>query len=61
MLVRTIRSSTAIDWTQKESVRAKMRIEVRKLLTRYGYPPDLQKMAVDLVVRQAEVLAADWA
>jgi type I restriction enzyme R subunit len=61
MLVRTIRGSTAIDWTQKESVRAKMRIEVRKLLTRYGYPPDLQKMAVDLVVRQAEVLAAEWA
>jgi type I restriction enzyme R subunit len=61
MLVRTIRSSTAIDWTQKESVRAKMRIEVRKLLARYGYPPDLQKAAVDLVVRQAEVLAADWA
>lgn len=61
MLVRTIRSSATIDWTQKESVRAKMRIEVRKLLARYGYPPDLQKAAVDLVVRQAEVLATDWA
>jgi type I restriction enzyme R subunit len=60
MLVRAIRTSATIDWTQKESVRAKMRIEVRKLLARYGYPPDLQKAAVDLVVRQAEVLAADW-
>lgn len=60
MLVRTIRSSASIDWTQKESVRAKMRIEVRKLLARYGYPPDLQKAAVDLVVRQAQVLAAGW-
>jgi type I restriction enzyme, R subunit len=60
MLVRTIRTSATIDWTQKESVRAKMRIEVRKLLARYGYPPDLQKAAVDLVVRQAEVLAVDW-
>jgi type I restriction enzyme R subunit len=60
VLVQTIRGSAAIDWTRKESVRAKMRIEVRKLLARYGYPPNLQKAAVDLVVRQAEVLAADW-
>ena len=37
-----------------------MRIEVRKLLARYGYPPDFQKAAVDLVVRQAEAIAADW-
>ena len=60
MLVRTIRASASIDWTKKESVRAKMRIEVRKMLARYGYPPDLQKAAVDLVIRQAETLAADW-
>lgn len=60
LLVQSIRSSATIDWTRKESVRAKMRIEVRKLLARYGYPPDLQKAAVDLVVRQAEVLALDW-
>ena len=60
LLVQTIRGSASIDWTRKESVRAKMRIEVRKLLTRYGYPPDLQKAAVDLVVRQAQVLAAGW-
>ena len=57
MLVRTIRSSATIDWTKKESVRAKMRIEVRKLLARYGYPPDLQRAAVDLVILQAERLA----
>ena len=61
LLTKTIRGSMSIDWTRKESVRAKMRIEVRKLLARYGYPPDLQKVAVDLVVRQAEVLAAGWA
>jgi type I restriction enzyme, R subunit len=60
MLVRRIRASASIDWTKKESVRAKMRIEVRKMLARYGYPPDLQKAAVDLVIRQAETLAADW-
>lgn len=60
LLVHTIRASATIDWTRKEGVRAKMRIEVRKLLARYGYPPDLQKAAVDLVVRQAETIAADW-
>ena len=61
MLVRTIHASATIDWTKKESVRAKMRIEVRKLLARYGYPPDLQRAAVDLVIRQAELLAEAWA
>ncbi len=60
LLVQTIRTSATIDWTRKEGVRAKMRLEVRKLLARYGYPPDLQKAAVDLVVRQAETLAAEW-
>ena len=60
LLVQSIRASATIDWTRKEGVRAKMRIEVKKLLTRYGYPPDLQKAAVDLVVRQAEAIASDW-
>ncbi|MEO7026725.1 MAG: DUF3387 domain-containing protein, partial [Caulobacteraceae bacterium] len=59
-LTATIRASATIDWTRKESVRAKMRIEVRKLLARYGYPPDLQRAAVDLVIRQAESIAANW-
>jgi len=60
-LVKIIRSTVTVDWTQKESVRAKMRIEVRKLLARYGYPPDLQKAAVDLVLEQANAIATDWA
>ncbi|MFZ3234306.1 MAG: type I restriction enzyme endonuclease domain-containing protein, partial [Stellaceae bacterium] len=59
--VQSIHGSATIDWTKKESVRAKMRIEVRKLLARYGYPPDLQRAAVDLVIRQAESLAGAWA
>jgi type I restriction enzyme R subunit len=58
-LVVQIRRSQTIDWTRKESVRAKMRLEVRKLLARYGYPPDLQKAAIDLVIEQAEGLAED--
>lgn len=60
MLVTTIRSSVSIDWTRKESVRAKMRIEVRKMLARYGYPPDLQRAAVDLIIKQAEAVAQGW-
>ncbi|MCG7354113.1 type I restriction endonuclease subunit R [Roseomonas mucosa] len=60
LLTQTIRGSATIDWARKESVRAKMRIEVRKLLARHGYPPDLQRAAVDLVIRQAETLAAVW-
>jgi type I restriction enzyme R subunit len=60
-LVRQIRNSATIDWTKKASVQAKMRLEVRKLLARYGYPPDLQKAAVDLVIQQAEGLARNWA
>ena len=58
-LVLQIRRSQTIDWTRKESVRAKMRLEVRKLLARYGYPPDLQKAAIDLVLEQAEGLSDD--
>ncbi|CAO4183362.1 DUF3387 domain-containing protein [Methylorubrum aminovorans] len=60
VLVTTIRSSASIDWTRKESVRAKMRIAVRKMLARYGYPPDLQRAAVDLIIKQAEALAHGW-
>ena len=52
LLVKAIRSTVTVDWTQKESVRAKMRIEIKKLLARYGYPPDLQKAAVDLVLEK---------
>ncbi|WP_235535612.1 type I restriction enzyme endonuclease domain-containing protein [Sphingopyxis sp. Root1497] len=43
LLVKTIRSAVTVDWTQKENVPAKRRIELRKLPVRYGYPPDLQK------------------
>lgn len=60
LLVEAIRSSATVDWARKETVRARMRIEVRKLLARYGYPPDLQKTAVDLIVRQAEFMTTSW-
>jgi len=60
-LVETIRKSVAIDWTQKQSVRAKMRSRVRRLLRRHGYPPDKQAAALETVIEQAEQVCKDWA
>lgn len=54
-----IKQKTSLDWTQRESVRADMRRTVRRLLTKYGYPPDAQESATQLVIRQAELMA-DW-
>lgn len=47
----------SIDWNLRESARAKMRVIVRRLLKKYGYPPDLQKEAVETVIKQAELMA----
>ena len=58
-LVRTIRDNWSIDWDVKESVRAKMRSAVRRILVRYDYPPDLEEDAVELVIEQAELFAAE--
>ncbi len=56
-LVTAVRESATIDWDVKETVRAAMRAKVRRLLNRYGYPPDGQEQAVALVIEQAELLA----
>lgn len=56
-LVITIRNSATIDWTLKETVRAKMRSKIKRLLARYKYPPDKQEEAVKLIIEQAEHLA----
>ncbi|MBD7945690.1 type I restriction endonuclease subunit R [Psychrobacillus sp. Sa2BUA9] len=56
-LTKSIKSNMSIDWNLRESARAKMRITVKRLLKRYGYPPDLQKDAVDTVIKQAELMA----
>jgi type I restriction enzyme R subunit len=60
-LTQTIRTSVTIDWTVKETVRAKLRTLVRRKLRQHGYPPDKQEKAVETVLKQAELLAADWA
>ncbi len=59
-LVMMIRKNTTIDWTIKESVQAKLRIYVKKLLKKYKYPPDKQEAATQLVLEQAELMAKDW-
>ena len=58
-LVTTIQKSTTIDWTFKESVRARMRSRIKRLLAKYKYPPDKQEEAVRLVIEQAEHLATE--
>jgi type I restriction enzyme R subunit len=59
-LIRQVRKSVTIDWTLRESARAKIRVMVKRILNKYGYPPDLQEEAVKTVLRQAELLCADW-
>jgi type I restriction enzyme R subunit len=59
-LVKTIRANVTIDWTAKESVRAKLRVMVKKVLRKFGYPPDKQEKATQTVLQQAELLCADW-
>ncbi len=60
-LVKTVRSNVTIDWTIRETTRARLRVLVRRTLRRYGYPPDKREQATDTVLEQAEVLSADWA
>ena len=60
-LVAAVRSNASIDWAVQESARAKMRVAVKRILRRRGYPPDLQEAATRTVVRQAELFADEWA
>jgi len=60
-LITNVRKSVTIDWTVRESARAKIRVMVRRILRKHGYPPDLQAEATKLVLEQAEALCADWA
>ncbi|MGP5565676.1 type I restriction endonuclease subunit R, partial [Vreelandella alkaliphila] len=59
-ITEKLRKSTTVDWQVRESVRAKLRILVRRTLQRYKYPPDKSAEAVELVLKQAEVLSNGW-
>lgn len=60
-LVDTVKQNVTIDWTVKESVRAKLRVIVKRILRKYGYPPDKQESATSTVLQQAELLSSHWA
>ena len=60
-LVEAVRRNISIDWTERETVRAKLRAIVKRLLRKYGYPPDKQEKATQTVIHQAETLCKDWA
>ena len=60
-LAQSLRKSVTVDWSKRETVRAKLRVMVKTLLRRYKYPPDRQEEATETVLRQAESLSADWA
>ena len=60
-LVDTVRRNVTIDWTLRENVRAQLRVLVRRILRKHGYPPDKQDKAIQTVLEQAEVLSEGWA
>ena len=60
ILVQKVKANTAIDWTIKESVQAKLRVIVKRILRQYGYPPDKQKLATENILKQAELFADEW-
>jgi len=59
-LVERVKQSVTIDWQVRENARAQIRVLVKRVLRKYGYPPDMQQRATELVLEQAEVLCADW-
>lgn len=60
-LVATVRQNVTIDWTVRENVRAQLRVYVKRVLRKHGYPPDKQEKATQTVLEQAEVLTEGWA
>ena len=59
-LIKMVRKSVTIDWNLRDGARAKIRVIVKRILNKWGYPPDLQDEAVKTVLQQAELLCADW-
>ncbi|MEM1260282.1 MAG: HsdR family type I site-specific deoxyribonuclease [Bacteroidota bacterium] len=59
ILTERVRQNASIDWTIKESVRAKLKVIIKRTLRQYGYPPDMQKLATETVLKQAEMIAKE--
>jgi type I restriction enzyme R subunit len=60
-LVASVRANVTIDWTLRQDVRARLRVLVKRILRKHGYPPDKQEQATRTVLEQAEALSANWA
>src|SRR5437879_1975227 len=60
-LVKAVRHNLTIDWTVRENVRANLRVIIKRILRKHGYPPDKQEKATQTVLEQAEVLSEGWA
>ena len=60
-LVETVRKNVTIDWTLRENVRAQLRVLVKRILRKHGYPPDKQEKATQTVLEQAALLSGEWA
>lgn len=60
-LVDNVKRNVSVDWTQRENARAQIRVMVKRILRKYGYPPDKQVRATELVLEQATVLCEEWA
>ena len=61
VLFEKVKANASIDWTIKESVRAKLKVMVKRTLRQFGYPPDMQKLATETVLKQAELIAEEIA
>jgi type I restriction enzyme R subunit len=59
-LTKKVRENIKVDWSVRESTQAALRVMVRDLLDKYGYPPDFSELAIEQVVKQAEVLTEEW-
>ncbi len=59
-LLKSVRSNATIDWHHSEMVRAKIRVAVKSILKKYGYPPDLQSEAIQTVLQQVEAFSEKW-
>ena len=59
-LAENLRQNLTVDWSQRESVQAKLRLMVKRILRKYKYPPDLQEAAVEMVLQQARALGEEW-
>ena len=60
-LLKSVRSNATVDWHHSEMARAKIRVAVKRILKKYGYPPDLESDAIKTVLQQAEVFSEKWA